>query len=393
MQTLKSRATALALCAASAAGLAGCANAPVPPSPQALFADALFRSAPDAPDTRAVFMMSPAMRAYADRELSAVARWRDPRHALIDALYTSQRSGLALSYDASKTRNASEAFAARAGNCLSLVIMTASFARHMGLPVSFQAVATEDFYSRSGGIYLASGHVNLVLGLPSGRAALRRSENDSLMIDFLPQSELRGQRTRQLDERTIVAMYFNNLAAESLTAGRVAQAYVHARAALLADPGFYPASNTLGVIYSRAGHPAQAKSAFRHALVGEPDNLAALSNLVQLLDGQGRGAEGTLLAARLRQLQPVPPFQHFNLGRAAMERGDWAGALDHFERELRLQPYQDEVHFWTAQAHFKLGRTELAARHLRSAVQHSLTPGTHDRYAAKLAHLRHDGLQ
>ncbi len=384
------RTATLALGTLLAGLLSACASPPQPLQPQQLFADALFETAVPAPDATGVFTLSPAMRAYAESELSPLARQPDPRRALIDALYNRRHLGLA--YDASTTRNASEAFAARAGNCLSLVIMTASFARHLGLPVSFQTVATDDFYSRSGGLMLASGHVNLVLGPPSARRGLGRNDNDDLTIDFLPQSDLRGQRTRPLEERTIIAMYLNNRAAETLAAGRVSEAYGYARASLLQDAGFVTAANTLGVVYTRAGHPVQAEAAFRSTLAVEPDNISALSNLVQLLGQQGSTQESTTLAARLEQLQPVPPFKHFNLGRLAMDSGDFGRARDHFVRELRLQPYQDEVHFWAAQAYWRLGQTELAARHLDQAVKYSPSPGLHDRYAAKLAHLRQDAV-
>ena len=380
----------LALCATLAVTLAGCASAPAAPQPQQLFADALFERAPSAPRLQDIFALSPAMRAYAERDLSPLLRQTDPRRAFIDALYNPQRLGLA--YDASSTRNAAQAFAARAGNCLSLVIMTASFARHLGLPVSFQAVATDDYYSRSGGLTLASTHVNLVLGPPGTRTGFGRRDNEALTIDFLPQDELRGQRTRPLEERTIVAMYFNNRAAESLVAGRLSEAYAHARAALLQDPGFHAAANTLGVVYNRAGHLAQAQAAFRHTLDHEPDSVSALSNLVQLLGRQGPTPESAALSARLERLQPQPPFKHFNLGRLAMDSGDHDRARDHFLRELRLQPYQDEVHFWAALAYWRLGQAGLAARHLDLAVKYSPTPDSHDRYAAKLAQLRHNRL-
>jgi hypothetical protein len=52
---------------------------------------------------------------------------REVRQLLFDALYGNGR--LRLDYDSAMTRNATEAFAARSGNCLSLVLMTAAFAR------------------------------------------------------------------------------------------------------------------------------------------------------------------------------------------------------------------------------------------------------------------------
>ena len=371
--------------------LAACASAPPPMQGQTLLHDELFVLASPAPDGSGVFDMSDEMRAYATRELAPLVRQADPRRELIDALY--KKGQLQLDYDASTTRNASQAFASRSGNCLALVIMTASFARHLGLPVSFQAVQIDDFYSRSGGLYLASGHVNLVLGPPSTRSAFGRSERESLTVDFLPQDELRGQRTRPLEERTIVAMYLNNRAAEALAAGRLDEAYGHARAAQLHDPGFFSASNTLGVIYNRAGHKGPAEAAFKHTLAGDADNVSALSNLVKLLQSLGRSAETAVLAARLERLQPVAPFHHFNLGRSAMAASDYAQARDLFVRELRQQPYQDEVHFWAAQAYWQLGQTDKARRHLSQAVEYSASRKTHDRYAAKLEGLRRSALQ
>ncbi len=381
---------ALGLCALAA--LQGCATAPAAPAPPpGLLQDNLFPGPLAVPAADRVFEMSPAMRAYAHAELATTHPQRDPRQTLIEALY--KKSGLRLDYDASTTLNAAEAFDARAGNCLSLVIMTASFARQMGLPVSFQAVQTDNFYTRSGSLVLASGHVNLQLAPPPLRSSVSRSTDTTLTVDFLPQDELRGQRTRPIGDHTLVAMYLNNRAAELLVAGQTAEAYRWARAAVLKDPGFASAANTLGIIYGRAGHVGAAETALAHALSLEPDSTSALGNLVRLLDGQGRSADSAPLAARLARLQPVAPFHHFNLGRLAMDHGAPALARDHFLRELRLQPYQDEVHFWAAQAYWQLGERALAARHLDRAVQFSVSRPSHDRYAAKLDRLRQHRLQ
>ena len=364
----------------------GCAHAPAPVVPEQLLSDALFEPPSDAPDPGQVFRMSSAMRDYAQRELAVLATRHDPRRALIDALYEKQQ--LRLDYDSTRTRDAGQAFAARAGNCLSLVIMTASFAQHLGLQVSYQSVQTDDFYSRSGGLYLSSKHVNLVLGPAPSRSLLDRGEREALTVDFLPPDELRGQISKPVQSHTIVAMFFNNRAAELLAARRVADAYWHARAAMIQDPAFFSSVNTLGVIYNWAGHLALAEAAFRRVLMAEPGNVSALSNLVQLLQAQERAAEVAPLALRLAQLQPVAPFHHFNLGRAAMAEGRFDDARKLFLRELRLQPYQDEVHFWAARAFWQLGETQLAVRHLSRAVQNSANRDAHDRYAAKLAQLR-----
>jgi tetratricopeptide (TPR) repeat protein len=385
---------ALLLVLAGLLGLAGCAQVRVVPAqPAPLFHDEWFAPAAPVPTAQDVFRMSPEMLSYAALELGRMRGSReivsDPRRELIDALYSRQR--MQLQYDSSTTRNASEAFAARAGNCLSLVIMTAAFAKHLDLPVAYQAVDAPEFYSRSGGLTLASNHVNLVLAPPgplrlSAKTISRGLE--ALTVDFLPRDEIRGQRTLTLSEATIVAMFLNNRAVELLASGRMDAAYAHAKAALLHDPGFMATANTLGVIYGHTDRPAAAEGAFAHVLASEPDNLSALSNQARLMTRLGRAAEADGLTQRLARLQPVTPFQQFYEGREAMIRHDYEKARDLFVRELRLQPYQDEVHFWAAQAYWQLGDRARAARHLAQAAEYSSTRSEQDRYAAKLAHLR-----
>ncbi|HLL11937.1 MAG TPA: tetratricopeptide repeat protein [Rubrivivax sp.] len=367
--------------------LGGCApSTPPPASPGYLLNDHLFPAPPTAIDRQQVFALNPAMLQYAETALRSGRLGQDPRRALIDALYSRQQ--LRLSYDAGSTRNAAEAFEARAGNCLSLVIMTAAFARHLDLPVSFRQVLVDETYTRSAGMMLANGHVNLVLERLPARARHPFIDNDDLIVDFLPAADIRGQRSLPLEEHTIVAMYFNNRAAEALALGDLAQSYAFARAAVLEDRGYASAVNTLAVVYLRGGHLAQAEAALRHALQADAESAAALSNLKIVLQRLGRQAEADVVAARLLQLQPHPPFHFFELGRQAMGRGDFETARQQFARELRRQPHQHEVHFWAAQANWQLGNRKDAAAHLQLAMENSNTPDNQRLYAAKLDSLK-----
>ncbi len=382
MKTAFNYLSALLLCAL----LSACASrAPTRPVAELLH-DQLFAPPRDTIDAAAVFALSDDMRRYAATELQGTTALRDPRRALIDALYS--RSQLGLSYDASATRNAAEAFSARAGNCLSLVIMTAAFAKHLDLPVSYRSVIVDDLYTRQGDLFMSSGHVNLVLDRPLPRRHFGDQEPPALTIDFLPPDELRGQRSEPLAERTIVAMFMNNRAAEALAQGRLDDSYAWAREAVRQDPGFAAAVNTLGVVYMRAGHPQPAEAALRAVLAREPEQLSAMSNLVLLLQRAGRQAEAQALGTRLTELQPYPPFHFFDLGRRAMDEGDYERARQLFARELRRQPDQHEVHFWAAQADLRLGDAAGATAHLRQAMTYSPTRDGRKVYAAKLDRLR-----
>ncbi|MFY9514337.1 MAG: hypothetical protein WAQ05_25505, partial [Rubrivivax sp.] len=67
---------------------------------------------------------------------------------------------------------------------------------------------------------------------------------------------------------------------------------------------------------------------------------------------------------------------------------DWQQARDLFRREAARQAYNPEVHFWLAQASWRLGDLRDADRHLELARQNSTTPQDHALYAAKLGWLR-----
>jgi Tfp pilus assembly protein PilF len=373
--------TSLALCMV----LGACASAPPAPSPDHLLADELFAAPSQRIDAGAVFAMSTAMRDYAV-QMAPLLRSRGMQQGLVDALYT--RGQLKLEYDAALTRNAAQAFDARAGNCLSLVIMTAAFAKHLGMPVRYQSVLIDPTWSRERDLYFASSHVNLSLAKRPGEARVGFDASHLLTIDFLPPQDVRGHRTRDVSEQTIVAMYMNNRAAEALARGQLDDAYWWAREAIAQAPDFLRSVNTLGVTYLRHGSLPQAQQALEHVLAREPNNAQALSNLTHVLQARGRPQDAARIAARLAQIEPYPPFHFYNLGRAALDAGDARSASDWFAREIERDAYHHEFHFWRAVALFGLGQIESSARHMLLAREYSPTRTLNERYAAKLERLR-----
>ena len=353
-----------------------CAVAPPAAPVEALFADDLFAAPSARVDAQEVFAVSTQMKDYLAAELGETPGSKGRQQRLVDALRN--KGQLRLEYDAAFTRNAAQAFDARTGNCLSLVIMTAAFAKEIGIGVRYQSVFVEENWSRRGDLYVSVGHVNLTLGRRPPKLGSRLDDGEQLTVDFLPPPDLRGSHWRELDEATIVAMYMNNRAAEALSAGHVDDAYWFAREAVSRDPAYIAAYNTLGVIYRRRDHLAQAERVFSRALEREPRNIHVISNLAPVLAGLGRTAQSQALERRLAQLEPDPPFAFFHRGREAMGRGDYRAARDLFAREIDRDPYYHEFHFWMALALAKLGEPEKAKRHLALAMEHSTTRKDHD---------------
>jgi Tfp pilus assembly protein PilF len=369
--------------------LAACAAVP-PPAEEGLFHDAAFAPPSQAIDAKAVFALSPAMQHLLDTTPVAKTLLGDPRRELLDTLFGQRK--LLIEYDSTLTRNASEAFAARSGNCLSLVIMTAAFAKAVGQPVQYREVLVDEAWSRNGDLYFASGHVHLALGWPAARPHSQHETPGALVVDFLPSDELRGLRTRPIEENTIVAMFMNNRAAEALARGAIADAYWWAREAVRQDRTFLTAYNTLAVIYTRQGQPRWALPVFKELLARDPGNTKVMGNLVAALRAEGRDEEAKTWAVRLAAIEPYPPFHYFNAGQIAMQAHDWRSARDLFRKELLRQGYNPELHFWLAQANYNLGNLREADKHLDLARQSSTTPQDAALYAAKLGWLRAHGL-
>ena len=366
--------------------LAGCAGQPAKQLvAERYFHDALFLTT-QAVQVPEIFALSQGMRDFLDKQIAPELPHSGIPRALINALYSKGR--LRLEYDSKFTRTAAEAFDSRRGNCLSLLIMTSVLARSLGLQVHYQKVMVDDTWSRDRDTLFRSGHVNIILGERHRDGLLYRSNDSSIIVDFLPPDELRGLRGKEIDEEVVVAMFMNNRAAESLAAGQLDAAYGFARRALEADPEFLEAMNTLGVIYRRHGNLREAEAVLSAALENAPDNTQLLANLALTLQQQGKTGASLKLTQRLKALEQYAPFYFLDLARAAMARGDYAKAREFFQRELDRDPESHEAYFGLARLSLALGDSRAARDHLIEAMEHSNTRETKDLYAAKLARLR-----
>lgn len=366
--------------------LGACATTAPTPDAAGLFLDRQFPTRVEVPDASEIFRMTPEMRAYLQTAVERRSRAQNsPAYALYDVVHKDVR----LDYDTAMTRTAEEAFTARAGNCLSLVVLTAAMARELALPVTFQSVYGVEIWSRSEGIAFLSGHVNLLLNkYPrlDGFGAVPFARE--MVIDFVEDARQPASRVRAIGESTVVAMFLNNRAAEWMAGGQLDAAYWHARAAIQSDPQYLSAYNTLAVIYLRHGNLRGAQRVLETALRREPGNARMLANLVNALDRDGRVAEADIVRQRLAALEPYPPFYFLDLGKARLAAGDAVGARALFERELKRIPYDHELHFAIALAELRLGESDDAREHLQLAMLNSGSRDQRAIYASKLEHLK-----
>ena len=368
--------------AAAVAVLAGCASSPVePPGAGELFADSAFSPAIARPEAAQVFALDAAMQAFVETGIAPQLHEHSPQRALIDALYSERQ--LVIDYEAEFTRTAAETFEARAGNCLSLVIMTGAFAKALGLAVRFQSVEVDHSWARDGDLALFMGHVNIAIGRRVGVVRAVQDSPDWWTVDFMSPPEARRLRTLPITEQRVVAMYFNNKAAEAMARGGLDDAYAWARAAIEADRLYTDAYNTLGVVYLRRGLLPEAERALQAALARRGDHPQALANLAIVWRRQGRGEQAQAVEDRLARMRALSPFAIFERGRRAYEAGDYREARELFQHALAVSNDYHEFHFWLALAQWRLGDDADALRHLHLAEENSLTRRQQSLYAQK----------
>jgi tetratricopeptide (TPR) repeat protein len=267
-------------------------------------------------------------------------------------------------------------------------MLTAALARDLGLPVQFQMVYVDEAWSRRDGLEYLTDHVNVTLGAKAGIGTRGGLQASDLTIDFLPPDDLASRRTRVLSEHTIVAMYMNNRAAESLTEPPFNRAYWWARAAISEDPRYVPAYNTLGIVYKLHGDLRAAQRVFEWILEREPDNTIAMGNLLSVFKAIGMTAQADALAGKLKAIRPYPPFYYFDLGVEAMKQQDYNAARKFFSLQVQRDAYYNQSHYWLGLAYHQLGDINRALRELAIAIDTSTTSADRELYTAELARLR-----
>ena len=350
-----------------ALGLLGCAapqHALAPSASSALWQDraVAYQSALVTETRDTVFALDPAMLAGLLTPGIQVDTTRQRLDALVSRLYDPK--GIRLSYASGRTTGAAETWRSQSGDCLSLTVMAYAAARALGLKAHMQEVQVPLTFDRRNGIDFIGGHVNLLLrhayDVPLND---RTTSVENFVIDFEPQMGANrfGQR---LTEDDIMARYYNNRAAQFMSAQDDARAYAYYRAAIAAGPGFAPAYANLAQLYARKGLMQSAEQLLTHAIAMGGSSYSALRNMQMLLAAQGRTTEAQHYAQLLVKQQNENPYYWMGLGMAAMRDANYRAAIQSLERAAALATGFEEIHYQLALAYWRDGRREAAREQL-----------------------------
>ena len=162
------------------------------------------------------------------------------------------------------------------------------------------------------------------------------------------------------------------------------------RAALAADPGYFPASSDLGLLLEQGGHASEALALYLNAVRYAPGAEELQNHLGTMLWNMGRQDEaiGHYVAA----VRAAPDFAdaHFNLGTCLAGLGQWPGAVSEFEAVVRLRPDDADAQASLAQALLNMGEPAAAEARFRQVLLLAPTNAAAHLHLAMLAARRND---
>ncbi|MCE9677835.1 hypothetical protein LZP69_01335 [Shewanella sp. AS1] len=347
------------------------------------FLDQHFETVPDLIGSSELFSLSPESAQILRQEFNRSRISRDYVLAtqwLAD--YIDAPNG-GFEYRDNVTRIAQTTFDSREGNCMSLVLVTAAMAEILDIEVEFQEIEVPPVWDKQGDFYLVNGHINLLL-IPKEVPNTYFASKNAIQVDFVPEQTVRSYRKTVIDKTMVMAMFYNNIAAESMVMGQYDRAYAYIKQSLLIKSDFVPALNTLAILYRYKGLEEAAERLYKAALTLEGEDLNTLYNYALLLSRQNRltewaGIHKTLELARIRN-----PYYYYDMGERAYAQREYKTAARWYRRAIEKADYRHEFYFALSRVNWLIGDQEQARLNLQKAVSLTTDNTNKRRYQVKL---------
>jgi Flp pilus assembly protein TadD len=315
-------------------------------------------AAPPMPRPEQVMAVPPELRAQMQHHvIGAGGSARVRLERLADFLV--QKSGLGMEYSADATFTVEQAYRTRKANCLTFTLLTVALARESGLQAYGQKLDAIVAWRVGGDLIYRFNHVNAGVTIGHSRLTVDVAR-DGLMARHPPSP---------ISDQHLLALYYNNRAAELVAGGAPAEAAPYMAMALQLAPRYASAWANAGVMHLRQGDPRAAERDYLKALALDPENAGALVNLVTLYSSNGDEARRAFYARRLEKVQVKDPYFQFLQAEDDEKKGDYAAAVEHYRRAIRLYDGDSRFYIGLARAYLQLGEEGHARRALKRATE------------------------
>jgi tetratricopeptide (TPR) repeat protein len=174
---------------------------------------------------------------------------------------------------------------------------------------------------------------------------------------------------RAAQAQTANPVFWNDLGATCIAAGRFAEGAAAIEQALRLRPDYPEAYNNLALASLQTGDVARAVECYEHAIRLRPDYAEAYSNLGNTLREQGQAEAAVAACEQALRLRPESAEAANNLGLALQETGQVEAAVEHYRNALQIRPHFADAANNLATAMKELGRLEEAAAEYRRALK------------------------
>lgn len=333
-----------------------------------------------------IFMLDDEMLLMVENNLNNTLNTKEKAMKLLRHIFSQEK--IALSYSSNANLTARQAYHSRRANCMSLTIMAYALASKANLHVEFQEVDIPEYWVRNRQYNFLTGHINLLIKPSTHDDKNIVYGNDNIQIDFDPFVLKQTFPKRVIRKNTVLAMFYNNKGGQALVDDEYDVAYQYFKAATKADKMFSPAWGNLAVLYRLTDNLAKAELAYRHAILINPSNLTALTNLAILLRSQQNHLEADDIEKQLLVKRRNNPYYYAVLADEAYYKHDYQQALRHYKKAIKLNNKIHELYFGEAKVYYQMNRLPEAQRAMRKALSLNKTKSTEHQYIAKLNFLK-----
>ncbi len=251
-----------------------------------------------------------------------------------------------------KNYTASEAYANKSGNCMSLAVLTKALADHAGIKIEFQSIVSAPVYNMDNSYMLASDHVRSFLYDPDfiEKSGVTYFVKPHVVIDYFPSSgDIPGPR---ISENTFIAMFYRNLAADALLEEQYEYALALLRTALEYDATYGAVINLVAVLHRRLQQPDLAEMFYLYGLDVSTTKASLLSNYAVLQYENGNPEIAEELLQSLKQQNDKDPYLWLTFGKIALHKKQFNEAILHLSKAVTQAPYLPQLHFELAVAYY-----------------------------------------
>ncbi len=262
------------------------------------------------------------------------------------------QGALGMTYDASQTHTARDAFLKAEGNCLAFSYLFAALAREQGLKVSFQEVEIPPEWSSAGDeLYYLSRHVNIRIHMKEVR---------DFVVDIDRVNYKSHYRAWTISDDNAIALYYSNKGTDYLYDGDFENAFRYLAKGLKLAPHEAALWSNLGVLYRMKEMYSYAEKAYFIALKYDTSNPSALSNLSVLYDHMGEVEKSEYYFRLAKEHQMKNPYYRYYQAQEAFDVGDYDLALYHLKSALKRRKNERKFYNLMAITYAQLGDEEKA---------------------------------